>query len=165
MKKSLMIVLALVLSLAAVAMGSTVLTVSGVIALRDEEGVCAFTLDELKALPATGYTVTDPWLGSRNYYGVAISDLLAYVGVPAHAKDVVLVCSDGKEFTVSYAHVLEYPIILTYGTVSGESVRALPASQGGPVKLVYPLHEYPEILDIYPADNWAWFVVGVRVEM
>jgi hypothetical protein len=165
MKRSFFVVVSVLFALSVMAIGSTVLTVSGMIALRDSDGVCNFTLDELKTLTSTTYEVADPWLGNRTYHGVRLSELLNYVGVPANAKDVVLVCSDGKEFTVSYQHVLEYPIMLTYGTVSGESIRALPASQGGPVKLVYPIDDYPEVLEIYPAENWAWFVIGVRVEM
>jgi hypothetical protein len=165
MKRTLLVVLAVMFLISAAAIASPVLKISGVIALRNEEGVWPLTLEEFKELPQTEFFVTDPWMGDKTYVGVTLANLLKFVGVPSGTKNVVLVCSDEKEFTVAYADVMMYPIMLTYAARSGENIRALPASQGGPIKLAYPINDFPEITNKYPSDNWAWYVVEVRVEM
>ncbi|MDD4207603.1 MULTISPECIES: molybdopterin-dependent oxidoreductase [unclassified Mesotoga] len=165
MKKALLVVLAAMLLISAAVIADPVIKISGVIALRNEEGVWQLTLDEFKELPQTEFFVTDPWMGDKTYVGVTLADLLKFVGVPSGTKNVVLVCSDEKEFAVSYEDALKYPVMLTHSTRSGENLRALPASQGGPIKLAYPINDFPEITDKYPSDNWAWYVIEVRVEM
>ncbi|HOK16657.1 MAG TPA: molybdopterin-dependent oxidoreductase [Defluviitoga tunisiensis] len=163
MKKAFLCLITLIFVTGIIMAETTTLTVSGVIALRDEKGEHVFTMEELESFEQVTYFVTDPYLGDKTYRGVAISDLLKYVGVPANTKNVVIVASDGMEVSVEYADVMEYPIILAYATVSGEKVRAIPSSQGGPIKLVFPLQEHPELFEKYP--NWCWWVVGVRVEI
>lgn len=163
MKKAVFCLIALLFVTGIVLADSVALTVKGVIALRDEKGEYAFTMEELEALPQTTYFVTDPYLGDKTYRGVAISEILKFVGVPANTKNVVIVASDGMEISLEYSDVIEYPIILAYATVSNEKVRAIPASQGGPVKLVFPIEEHPDLLEKYP--EWSWWVVEIRVEM
>ncbi len=140
--------------------GDVVLTVSGVIALTNDGDTFKLDMDMLKALPYLAYEVDDPWMGTQTYGGVELKALLDYVGIPAGASRVVMVCSDEKEFPVAIKDALYYPIILAYTTDGDE----LPASQGGPVKLVYPYNSYPEIQDLYAPEQWAWYVVEIRVE-
>jgi len=162
MKKAFLCLITLIFVTGIVLADSATLTVSGVIALRDEKGEHVFTTEELESFQQVTFFVTDPYLGDKTYRGVAISDLLKYVGVPANTKNVVIVASDGMEVPIEYSDVMEYPIILAYATVSGEKVRTIPSSQGGPIKLVFPLQEHPELFEKYP--NWSWWVVGIRVE-
>jgi len=117
--------------------GDVVLTVSGVIALTNDGDTFKLDMDMLKALPYLAYEVDDPWMGTQTYGGVELRTLLDYVGIPAGASRVVMVCSDEAEFAVS---------------------------QGGPIKLVYPYNSYPEIQDLYDENQWAWYVVEIRVE-
>jgi len=140
--------------------GDVTLTVTGSIALTNGEG--AFAMDEamLRALPQVEYLVADPWMGDNTYGGVLLSTLLEYVGFPAGASQVVLVCNDEAEFAIAVADLLAYPIMLVMDDADG----ALLASLGGPIKVAYPYNAYPEIEDIYPPENWAWWVVEVRVE-
>jgi len=140
--------------------GDVVLTVSGVIALTNDGDTFKLDMDMLKALPCLAYEVDDPWMGTQIYGGVELRTLLDYVGIPAGASKVVMVCSDGAEFAVTIKDALYYPILLAY-TSDGDE---LPASQGGPIKLVYPYNSYPEIQDLYDENQWAWYVVEIRVE-
>lgn len=162
MKKAFLCLITLIFVTGIVLANTTTLTVTGVIALRDEKGEHVFTMEELESFEQVTYFVTDPYLGHNTYRGVAISDLLKYVGVPANTRNVVIVASDGMEIPIEYSDVIEYPIILAYATVSGEKARPIPASQGGPIKLVFPLEEHPELFEKY---DWCWWVVEVRVEI
>jgi hypothetical protein len=145
--------------------GDVVLTASGPLFLTntwDEAAGAAvfqFDLDMVKAMPATTYTVTDPWLGEKTYTGVRLSDVLGWLGVDKYATKVVMVCSDGVEFTVQIADAETYPIMLAYASNN----KAIKATSGGPVKLVYP-YQIAGVEALYSADNWAWYVIGVRVE-
>lgn len=137
------------------------LLISGQIALTNSEEGFSITLAEIKSMIGTTFVVNDPWMGENFYQGIRLIDLLEYVGYPEDADQIVLVCSDEKEFVVKVKDAENYPIMLAYATKG----RDLPKNQGGPLKLVYPINQYPELEEIYPADNWAWYVVELRVEM
>lgn len=139
--------------------GDVVLTLSGAIALRTEAGVFQFDLEMLKALPFVAYEVEDPWLGTQVYGGVRLADLLAYVGIPADAKQVVIVASDAKEFPVAVKDALYYPILIAY-TSDGNPIKA---SKGGPLKLVYP-YQIAGMEELYAPEQWSWYVIEIRVD-
>ena len=140
--------------------GEAILTVSGAIALTNGDGVFAMDEAMLRALPMVEYLVEDPWMGENTYGGVLLSTLLEYVGFPSGASQVVLVCSDEAEFAIAIADILAYPILLAM-EADGEAIFE---SIGGPIKVAYPYNAYPSLEEVYPPENWAWFVVEVRVE-
>jgi hypothetical protein len=145
--------------------GPVVLTMSGTIALHNNvnilngAGVFQFDMDMLKGLPFTSYTVTDPWMGEKLYGGVLLSDLLKYVGIPADAKLAVVVASDAKEFVVKIADAYQYPILIAYSA----NDKVIKASSGGPLKLVFP-YQIEGVEALYPAEQWSWYVIEIRVE-
>lgn len=145
--------------------GDVVLTISGPVTLMnayDETrgaGVSQFDIDMLKSLPATTYTVTDPWLGEKKYTGVLLSELLAWVAAPLDAKQVVIVASDGMEFVVQVADAAAYPIMIAYAS----NDKVIKAGSGGPLKLVYP-YQIEGVETLYAPEQWAWFVIEIRVE-
>ncbi|ABV34361.1 MULTISPECIES: molybdopterin-dependent oxidoreductase [Pseudothermotoga] len=160
MKKQVFLIVLIALC-TGVLFADTVLTAKGIIALKNTEDGYAFTLEELKKMAGTTYVVQDPWMGECFYQGISLIDLLNYVGYPTNAKKIILVCSDKKEFTVTVNDAKLYPIILAYANKGKD----LPQNQGGPLKLVFPVTTYPEIEKIYPKENWAWWVIEIRVEM
>jgi hypothetical protein len=140
--------------------GDVALTVTGAIALMNGDSV--FEMDDamLRALPQVSYLVADPWMGDNTYGGVLLSTILEYVGFPLGAEEVVLVASDEKEFPVKIADALAYPILLVMDDADG----ALLESLGGPVKVAYPYNAYPGLEEIYPPEQWAWWIVELRIE-
>lgn len=140
--------------------GAVVLTITGTIALTNSPEGFTFDLDMLKALPKLTYKVTDPWLGELTYSGVELKALLEYVGIPAGASQAVVIASDLKEFPVLVRDARYYPILIAY-EADGSPIRK---GKGGPLKLVYPYGLYPEVEDLYPPTQWAWWVIMIRVE-
>ncbi len=145
--------------------GDVVLTISGPMILMNRwdaaagAGVCDFDMDMLKAVPVTTYTVTDPWLGEKTYTGVRLSDLLKWIAVDQYAVKVVIVCSDAAEFVIQIKDAAQYPIMIAYASNS----KVIKAGSGGPLKVVYP-YQIEGVEALYGPDNWAWYVVGIRVE-
>jgi hypothetical protein len=58
------------------------------------------------------------------------------------------------------ADALAYPIMLVMDA-DGE---ALVESLGGPLKVAYPYAAYPSLEELYPPENWAWWIVEVRID-
>ena len=145
--------------------GDVALTISGPLFLTNKwddassAAVFQFDTDMLKALPATTYTVTDPWLGEKTYTGVRLSDLLKWIAVDQYAVKVVIVCSDAAEFVIQIKDAAQYPIMIAYASNS----KVIKAGSGGPLKVVYP-YQIEGVEALYGPDNWAWYVVGIRVE-
>ena len=139
--------------------GDVALTISGPLFLTNKwdvqtnsaAAIFQFDTDMLKALPATTYKVTDPWLGDKTYTGVRLSDLLAWVGVDHYATKVVVVASDGMEFTVQIQDANTYPIMIAYASNN----KVIKAGSGGPLKLVYP-YQIDGVEALYSPDAWAW---------
>ncbi len=164
------VVLVALVSLAAsagpwVRTGDVVLTISGPIFLMNtwdearSAGVCQLDLDMLKALPATTYTVTDPWLGEKKYTGVLLSDLLKWVAIDVFAQKAVVVASDAKEFVVEIKDANQYPIMIAYAS----NDKVIKASSGGPLKLVFP-YQIEGVEALYAPEQWSWYVVEIRVD-
>jgi hypothetical protein len=144
--------------------GEVALTVSGPMVLMNRwdataGGVFDFDMDMLKALPATTYTVTDPWLGEKKYTGILLADLLKWIAVDLYAVKAVLVASDGMEFAVQIADASQYPIMIAYAS----NDKVIKATSGGPLKLVFP-YQIEGVETLYSPENWAWYVIGIRVE-
>ncbi|MFC2082953.1 molybdopterin-dependent oxidoreductase [Candidatus Bipolaricaulota bacterium] len=140
--------------------GDVALTVTGVVALTNGDGTFAMDDAMLRALPQVTYFVADPWMGDNTYSGVLLSTVLEYVGFPLGAEQVVLVASDEKEFPVKIADALAYPILLVMDDADGPLIAAL----GGPVKVAYPYAAYPGVEALYPPEQWAWYVIELRIE-
>jgi hypothetical protein len=145
--------------------GDIALTVTGPMFLMNVwdatagAGVCQMDMDMLKALPVTTYTVTDPWLGEKTYTGVRLSDLLSWIAVPLDATQVVIVASDGMEFTIQIKDANAYPIMIAYASNN----KAIKAGSGGPLKLVFP-YQIAGVEDLYSPDSWAWYVIQIDVK-
>ena len=139
--------------------GDVVLTLSGAIALENEDGVLELDMAMLEALPYTDYEVEDPWLGTQVYGGVELGVLLDYVGIPADTARIVTVASDGLEVVIEAKDALYYPILLAFMSDGDEII----SSMGGPIKLAFP-YQIEGVEELYPPEVWSWFVVEVRVE-
>ncbi len=144
--------------------GDVVLTISGPLFLSnrydDTRGaaVFEFDMDMLKELPVTTYTVTDPWLGEKTYTGVTLADLLGWVGVDYYATKVTVIASDGMSAPVDTKDAATWPIMIAYASNN----KAIKASSGGPLKLVFP-YQIAGVEDKYIPDSWMWFVVELSV--
>ena len=94
----------------------------------------------------------------RDYVGVTLSDLMELAGADGCAKAVVK-STDGLTGEVSAEDMRNYDIALVNGYAGGKPIKA---GEGGPLKIVFPVTEHPELKDRYTFRSWQWYVCEVE---
>lgn len=122
--------------------GPVLLTVSGALANSNAEGgEAAFDLAMLQHLPARTIETTTPWTeGPQTFTGIALGDLLAYLGATGieriHAQ-----ASNNYEITFPARDVTDHGAILAY-LQNGAPL----ARDKGPLWIVYDYDSDPQLL-------------------
>lgn len=124
------------------------------------------TLSEskLNALAQTSVNTTDPHHTSNsqavlNFRGIAVSKLLDEFGVAPNVETVTFVSYDAYRATVKVSDLRKYPIILALERNQQKIAR----SDGGPIYLVFPKQDFPQLQEIYPDRFWAFYVTDMIV--
>ncbi len=140
------------------ATGKVILEVHGAISNTNAGDAAQYDRAMLEALPRTRIkthtSVTD---GVHVFEGFLVRDLLEQVGasgsvVVATALNYYMIDFPIEEFD-------HYDIILAYA-MDGKRLRA---SDKGPLWVVYPRDDYPELQDIRYDYRWVWQVVGLDI--
>ena len=109
----------------------------------------------------TQIKTADVSLGSSKEYeftGVTLASLMEIAGASDCTK-ILVKSSDGWEVEVAAADALAYDILITDDYVGGKDI---PADAGGPIKMVFPATEHPELNDKYDAYAWQWYVSEIE---
>ena len=123
------------------------------------------SLPQLEALATTSVWTKDPHnnTGDRNalvhFRGVAVSKLLDKFGVAPDATEVTFVASDAYRATVSLADLRQYPIIIALE----RNNQKIPRSDGGPLYLVFPYSQFPQLQQNYPDQLWTFYITDMVV--
>lgn len=138
--------------------GKTVLTVHGAITNTNIEDEAHFDQAMLEALPLTQLkthtSVTD---GIHVFDGFLVRDLLALLGTKGNTVKATALNHYQIDFSIEDFN--EYDIILAY-SMDGE--RLLPKDKG-PLWIVYPRDEHPELQDIRYDYRWVWQVIRLDI--
>ena len=92
------------------------------------------------------------------FTGVSLAALMEIAGATDCTK-VIVRSTDGWEAEVAAADALAYDILITDDYVGGKDI---PADAGGPIKMVFPATEHPELNETYDAWAWQWYVGEVE---
>ena len=109
----------------------------------------------------TEIKTADVSLGNGKEYeftGVTLADLMAIAGA-TDCTSIVVRSSDGWEAVVDAADAQAYKILITDGYVGG---KAIPEDAGGPIKMVFPVTDHPELNDKYDMYAWQWYVAEIE---
>lgn len=93
-----------------------------------------------------------------DYTGVTLYDLMELAGADGCDRALVK-SSDGLTGEVSAEDMRNYDIALVNGYADGKPLRA---GEGGPVKIVFPVTEHPELKERYTLRSWQWYVCEVE---
>ncbi|TAF10218.1 MAG: molybdopterin-binding protein [Nostocales cyanobacterium] len=91
------------------------------------------------------------------FTGIGVNSLLKKLGVQTGVMDITFVCYDGYQVTIQMADLLKYPIILAVA----KDAKPIPRNQGGPIYLIFPYTQHPEIRNKYNEGMWAFYVTHV----
>lgn len=106
---------------------------------------------------AVQISTEDTGLGDGKVYdfvGVKLSDLMDMAGARECTKAIVH-ASDGHNSEVAAEDIKNYDITLVNSHVDGKPISS---DAGGPVKLVFPVTDHPELKDTYETWSWMWYV-------
>jgi hypothetical protein len=122
------------------------------------------SLSKLEALATTTIQTKEPHNTNTpnaifNFRGVPVSTLLNEVGVAPTVSEVTFVARDGFRTTVSLADLRQYPIIIALERNGTKISR----SEGGPLYLVFPQTQFPQLQQKYPDRFWAFYLTDMVV--
>ncbi len=89
-----------------------------------------------------------------DFRGVLVSTLLKQFGAATDVTDVTFVSFNAYFVTLSWQDLLTYPITLAIAK-DGQPIKR---DQGGPIYLVLPYTQYPQIKQKYNEATWAFYV-------
>ncbi len=139
--------------------GPVILLVSGNIAVINTDEGAAFDREMLQALGLTEIETSTPWTdGVPAFSGVLARTVLERVG----AEGSTVMASALNDYTV------EVPMedfqnfdVLLATTMDGEEMKV---SDKGPIWIVYPRDQHPELQDRRLHDRWVWQLKALRVQ-
>ncbi|WP_417417498.1 molybdopterin-dependent oxidoreductase [Hoeflea sp.] len=136
--------------------GKVVLTVSGKV--TNGEAV-DFTLEELEALGTTSITTSSTWEPvAVTYEGVSLAALMQAVGADGETAAIMALNKYRTEIPVS--DFVDHGVILA----SRRNGEPMPISKKGPLFVIYPFDDKPELNnEIYHARS-AWQVRSIIIE-
>ncbi|HEY5718653.1 MAG TPA: molybdopterin-dependent oxidoreductase [Motiliproteus sp.] len=138
--------------------GNVLLTVSGLISELNTEGMAQFDRGMLDQLPQHAMTTATPWTeGIQRFEGPLLSDLLAAVG--SSGNELVLRALNDYFAIVNLDEIANYPVMLAM-RVNGA---ILSVRNKGPIWLVYPMSEYPELDTPYHRPDMVWQLIKIEV--
>lgn len=94
-----------------------------------------------------------------DFRGIAVSRLLQQFAQGTDDSQVTFVSFNSYHVTVSLPDLLKYPMTLAIA----KNGQPIPRHQGGPIYLVLPYTEYPELPQKYNEATWAYYVTHMVV--
>ncbi|WP_210395953.1 oxidoreductase [Motiliproteus sediminis] len=138
--------------------GRVLLVVKGAIAYTNASGEAHFDRAMLDNLPQHGMTTATPWTeGKQRFEGPLLADLLQAVG--AQGSELELTALNDYHATLHWGEVSRYPLVLVM-RINGRSISV---RQRGPIWLLYPMTDYPELNTPYHHSAMVWQLNGIEV--
>ncbi len=141
-------------------LNSTVLSIYGNIEGQkdSQKDPVEFDLASLANLETTTFTTKQPWTeDAREYTGVRISTLLDHVGAKSYEFEAL--ASNEYQFILNNIDFEKYPILIAY-KLDGEF---LDTRKLGPLLIVFPFDDYPELLTEKNKAASVWQLIEMRV--
>lgn len=91
------------------------------------------------------------------FTGIPVNSLIKKFGSQQKVTEITFVCYDAYQVTIKIEDLLNYPIILAVA----KDGKPIPRNQGGPVYLIFPYTQYPDIRSKYDEGMWAFYVTHI----
>lgn len=138
--------------------GPVVLIISGNLLRANVDDEAHLDLDMIRKLDRIELRTTTPWESEpQSFTGVRISDLLAYVG--SRSQSMVAFGFDDYRFTLKELPLHDFPIIIAYQ----QNGQEIPLRQLGPLRIVFPYSDYPELDSTINEFSAVWQLVRLQL--
>lgn len=138
--------------------GRILLKVSGAITQTNGEGVAQFDQAMIEALPQRETVTETPWFeGPQTFTGPLLSDLMAAVG--AAGGELRIEAVNEYAATMPWTDIEAVPVILAVR----HNGALMSVRDKGPLFVVYPFDEHPELHDEVYFSRSVWQVVAIEV--
>jgi len=139
--------------------GHVLLTVTGSITNQNGEGKAELDASILESIGPTRLQTSTPWTDGRPVFeGVLMRDLAERLG--AHGTTVTVTALNDYKMQIPMSDFLKYPVLLA-SKMDGERLRI---RDKGPLWLVYPQDEFPELQNKPTQAKWVWQIKEIRFE-
>lgn len=139
--------------------GRVILTVSGAIEIKNSENGADFDRDMLNALGLEEIVTTTAWTdGPQTFRGVRLQTLLERLG----ASGTTVTATALNDFVTSFpvTDATQYGVLLA-SEMNGEEMSV---RDKGPLWVVYPRDDFPELQQPEYNDRWAWQLRSIAIE-
>jgi hypothetical protein len=139
--------------------GKVILTISGNIAITNSPRGAEFDRQMLQSLGLSTISTTTTWTdGVQLFEGVLVRKVLERVG----AKGTQAVATALNDFVapVPLEEVQQYDVLLAMN-MNGKEMQV---SDWGPLWIVYPRDNHPELQDARFNERWVWQLRELRIE-
>jgi hypothetical protein len=139
--------------------GEVILTVAGKIERKNSPDGALFDRPMLEALGLQTLRTSSPWTdGVPEFQGVPARAVMAAVG--AHGESVVAVALNDYQIEIPVQDFEDYPVLFAL-KMDGHD---LTVRDRGPIWIVYPRDDYPELRNERVNARWVWQLSGLTVE-
>ncbi|UXI03304.1 oxidoreductase [Photobacterium sp. TY1-4] len=130
---------------------TVILTVSGQIEQTNALHQAQFDRQMLLQLPQSTITTQTPWTEKAHVYeGVLLRDFLHYVGAQGHTLSATAL--NDYQTQIDLDVIQPYPVLLALK----ENGRLMRVRDKGPIWIIYPLSEHPELDQPQHHEDMIW---------
>jgi hypothetical protein len=139
--------------------GPVILTITGTIDRTNAPGRAEFDRAMLQALGESKLATSTEWTdGKPVFTGVLASKVLEAVG--AHGKTVLATALNDFQATIPLDDLTRYPVLLAMSMNGTE----LTARDKGPIWVVYPRDDVPELRNPQINERWVWQLRSLDIQ-
>jgi hypothetical protein len=135
-----------------------ILVISGGVSVTNDAGTARLDLAMIDALPQRETVTLTPWFeGPQRFSGPLLSDLMDAVG--ASGSELRFVAINDYATSIPWEDLQRYPVILA----SRHNGQTMSVRQKGPLFVIYPFDEFPELRNELYFSRSAWQVAAIEV--
>jgi hypothetical protein len=135
------------------------LAITGLVKPNRPNGTFSFNEEDFLKLSTAKIVTTTAWTPKSEFVGPELSTVLRAANVSPKAKEMRFYAVDAYEITIPIADVAKYRPVMAH-TQNGARL-TIPTR--GPVFLVYPRDQHPELLNIKGQAQFVWMVCKIDV--
>jgi hypothetical protein len=136
----------------------SILEVTGKIANTNTGDRARFDLPMLEKIGVSRLKTSTAWTeGQPVFEGVLVRDLLSAVG--ASGEKITVVALNDYKVDVPMSDFKNFPVILAY-RMDGEALRV---KDKGPLWIIYPQDDFPELKNKQTQNKWVWQVKEIQI--